>query len=95
MSTHGQGTKCRGNIAENHNHLVHERYTQTDERAREFTFAKNQSPWVIVPCCLRDPTFSRFGRTVCDGQIVRHGHSIYRAVKKYVNSTARVWQPHS
>jgi len=51
MSTDGQGTKCRRNIAENFNHLsrVHERYRQTDgraiaysEREREFTFAKNE-----------------------------------------------------
>jgi len=51
MSTDGQGTKWRRNIAENFNPLsrVHERYKrQTDgrataysEREREFTFAKN------------------------------------------------------
>jgi len=52
MSTDGQGTKCRRNIADNYNRLsrVHERYRQTDdrqtdgrqhysEREREFTFA--------------------------------------------------------
>jgi len=54
MSTDGQGTKCRENIAENLNCLsrVHERYRQTDrrqttdgrvtaysEREREFMFA--------------------------------------------------------
>jgi len=34
MSTDGQGTKCRRNIAENVNRLsmVHERYRQTDDR---------------------------------------------------------------
>jgi len=54
MSTDGQGTKYRRNIAENLNHVsrAHERYRrqtdrQTDgpatasEREREFTFAKN------------------------------------------------------
>jgi len=57
MSSDGQGTTCRRNIAENFNHLsrVHERYTQTtdrrqttdgrataySEREHEFTFAKN------------------------------------------------------
>jgi len=51
MPVHGQGTKCRRNIAENYNRLsrVHERYRQmTDgratvinEREREFTFATN------------------------------------------------------
>jgi len=48
MSTDGQGTKCRRNIAENFNRLsrAHERYRrQTDGRAtanseREFTFVK-------------------------------------------------------
>jgi len=56
MSTYGQGTKCRRNIAENLNRLsrAHERYRQTtdkgqttdgraiaySEREREFTFAK-------------------------------------------------------
>jgi len=30
---------------------------------------KNYTPWAIVCCCLRDPTFSRFSRTpTCDGQ---------------------------
>jgi len=57
MSTDGQGTKCRRNIAENLNRLsrVHERYRrQTDrqttdgraiaysEREREFTFANQE-----------------------------------------------------
>jgi len=34
MSTHGQGTKCQGNIAENFNRLsrAHERYRQTTDR---------------------------------------------------------------
>jgi len=34
MSTDGQGTKCRRNIAENLNHLSteHERYRQTDRQ---------------------------------------------------------------
>jgi len=36
MSTDGQSTKCRGNIAENFNRLsrvgLHERYWQTDDR---------------------------------------------------------------
>jgi len=55
MSTDGQSTLWRRNIAENFNRLsrVHKRYTQTDdrqadgrtttysEREREFTFAKN------------------------------------------------------
>jgi len=49
MSTEGQGTKRRRNIAENFNRLsrAHERYRQTDERAttyseheRKFTLAK-------------------------------------------------------
>jgi len=48
MSTDGQDTKCRRNIAENLNRLsrAHERYRQThgrataySEREREFTFA--------------------------------------------------------
>jgi len=35
--------------------------------------SENLSPWAIVCCCLRDPTFSRFRRTpTCDGQT--HGH---------------------
>jgi len=56
VSTDGQGTKCRRNIAENHNRLrrVHERYRQTDRRRQTdgratayserelFTFAKKQ-----------------------------------------------------
>jgi len=54
MSTDGQGTKRRRNIAENFNRLsrVHERYRQTtdrqtdgrqhySEREHEFTFANN------------------------------------------------------
>jgi len=51
MSTDGQRTKCRKNIAANYNHLssVHELFRrQTDGRAtaycegeHEFTFAKN------------------------------------------------------
>jgi len=56
MSTHGQGCKCRGNIAEHYNRLsrVHKRYRQTtddrqrdgrataySEREREFPLAKN------------------------------------------------------
>jgi len=51
MSTDGQGTKCRRNIAENFNRLsrARERYrrqttdgraTANSEREREFTFAK-------------------------------------------------------
>ena len=37
MSTDGQRTKCRRNIAENYNRLsrVHERYRQTDRRATD------------------------------------------------------------
>ena len=61
MSTDGQGTKCRRNIAENLNRLsrVHERYrrqadrqttdgraTAYSEREREFTLAKNVLAWV-------------------------------------------------
>ena len=56
MSTDGQSTKCRRNIAENFNRLsrVHERYRQTDDRQTDglaiaysereltFTFAKNE-----------------------------------------------------
>ena len=64
MSTDGQGTKRRRNIAENFNRLsrVHERYRrqtdrrQTDgraiaysEREREFTFAKNSHVTIITP----------------------------------------------
>jgi len=44
MSTDGQGTKCRQNIAENFNQLsrVHECYRQTDNRRMgDSTFAKN------------------------------------------------------
>ena len=56
----GEGTKCRRNIAENLNRLsrAHERYRRqtTDgraiaysEREREFTLAKNGSPYAIGP----------------------------------------------
>jgi len=59
MSTDGQGTKCRRNIADNLNRLsrVHECYRRqtTDgraiacsEREREFTFAKK---WRHSPNC--------------------------------------------
>jgi len=60
MSTDGQRTKCRRNIAENYNGLsrVHERYRQTtdgrataySEREREFTFAKNGRPMLADRC---------------------------------------------
>ena len=54
MSSDGQGTLCRRNIAENLNRLsrAHERYrrqttdlraTAYSEREREFTFAKNRT----------------------------------------------------
>ena len=67
MSTDGQGTKCRRNIAENYNRLsmAQERYRrQTDrrttdgrataygEREREFTFAKNQTMLTQLLCPL-------------------------------------------
>jgi len=55
MSTNGQGTKCRRNVAKYFNRLsrVHERYrrqidgraTAYSERERDFTFAKNG--WVL------------------------------------------------
>jgi len=47
MSTDGQGTQCRRNIAENLNHPARQttdgRATANTEREREFTFAKNVS----------------------------------------------------
>jgi len=36
MSTDGQRTKRRRNIAENYNRLVHERYRQTDRRQTDW-----------------------------------------------------------
>jgi len=62
MSTDGQGTKCRRNIAEKYNRLsrVHERYRQTDRQTdrqthgraiayseREFTLAKTIGGFAI------------------------------------------------
>jgi len=68
MSTDGQGTKYRRNIAENFNRLsrVHERYRQTtdgrataySEREREFTYAKNLV-YVVQPFSVRTRPFVR------------------------------------
>ena len=66
MSTDGQGTLWRRNIAENFNRLsrAHERYRQTtdgrtmtySERELEFTFAKNVKNvlhvYALVSCCM-------------------------------------------
>jgi len=66
MSTDGQGTKCRRNLAENFNRLsrVHERYRQTtdgrataiSEREREFTFAENDKQHSTMSVCKCDCT---------------------------------------
>jgi len=54
MSTDGQGTKWRRNIAENFNRMsrVHERYIETDRRVTAAAYSERERECTVTKNCL-------------------------------------------